>query len=445
LSSQARSGYAEVLRESDALRRAPRQGAGRAPPGDRELDAELAREARLETVVAQALAHNPELLEAQARVRASAERVHSAGRLPDPELKYEQLGVPLDRPHALGDAQMLMLGVSQRFPAPGSLDAQSEVALHEAKMFVQAARARVLALRAQAQQAYFAYARATDERLIQLEAVEIAARVVELARGRYEAGRASQQEVLRAIVELSRLHNQLAAVEPELRASRALLNTLMARPPDAPLGPPAARPPATVMLHADTLERKLLAQRPELASAGRAVQRSAAALEASRSTARWPSFALGADYWLMPQMEQPHAYGAMLSVSLPWLNPQHDEQVREAEHMLAADRRGLEAARNQARYELHEAIARHDAARASFVIIDRDLLEQARRSYDSAQTGFATGQSGASDVLEALRALLEVRLERTRALARLQSAAADVERAIGGALESAPGAPGASP
>ena len=44
------------------------------------------------------------------------------------ELKYEQWGVPLARPYALDEANTLMLGVRQTFPAWGSLDARGRAA-----------------------------------------------------------------------------------------------------------------------------------------------------------------------------------------------------------------------------------------------------------------------------------------------------------------------------
>src|SRR5688572_15323669 len=56
------------------------------------FEEELAREARVETIVRVALANNPDLSEADARIRAARQRAPAAGRLPDPEFKYELWG-----------------------------------------------------------------------------------------------------------------------------------------------------------------------------------------------------------------------------------------------------------------------------------------------------------------------------------------------------------------
>jgi cobalt-zinc-cadmium efflux system outer membrane protein len=434
LSARTEAGYEQVLRDSHALA-APARASTSADAQQRaNAEAELRTETRLATVLRVALDRNPELHEAAERVRASAARVPAAGRLPDPELKYEQWAVPLDRPYALDKAGMLMLGVRQSFPAAGSLDAQSRVALHEAQMTLQAQRSRVRDLRAAAERAYFEYARTESEQGIRAEHEQLAARILEFARTSFANGRGSLQDVLRLEVELARLHGELIELEAQRRSARAMLNTLMARPTNAPLGPPVMPFPVDVDLRGPQLEASMLKQRPEVAAAERAIERSNAMLGAAKQTARWPSFMVGLDYWLMPQATNPHAYGAMVSMSLPWLNPQHDEQVREAEHTLQADRNALQAVRNASRYELEDALARYQAARESFVLVDRELIARAERSYEAAQAAFASGQSDALGVLDALHTYLDVRLERNKALARLQTALADVERSAGTAL-----------
>src|SRR3990172_7366206 len=76
-------------------------------------DARLALEADLDTVVAVAQERNPDLREAQELVRAAAERVRAAPRLPDLELKHETWAVPLSKPFAFDESMMVMLGLSQ--------------------------------------------------------------------------------------------------------------------------------------------------------------------------------------------------------------------------------------------------------------------------------------------------------------------------------------------
>jgi outer membrane protein, heavy metal efflux system len=398
-------------------------------------DAELERSARLETILRVALERNPDLAENRARTRAAEARSQGASRLPDLEAKYEQWGVPLSKPYALDEAQMLMLGVRQTFPAWGSLDARGRAAAEEAVIVQSAGRARRQEIVAQVRRTYAAYYRADQELRLHLEHVGLTSRVLELAKLNQRTGHGSLQDVLRLELELTRVHTDVARIEREQRSSRALLNALMDRPADAPLGPPedlSVTPTADVA----ALEKNIDANRPEITAATRNIRRSEAVLDGARRSARIPQFMVGLDYWYMPTFpsDMRHAYSAMVAINLPWLSGRRGADQREAEASLQAERHALESAKNTVRYELRDAAARVDSARQSFSIIDQDLLAQAKRSLEATQAAYTAGHGDAGGMLEALRSYLQVRIERVRSLAELATSEADLERAAGTVL-----------
>ena len=398
------------------------------PSGD---ESQLARSASLPTILRVALERNRDLAENQARTRAAEARRRAASRLPDLEAKYEQWGVPLARPFALNRADTLMLGVRQAFPAWGSLDARGRAAAEDAGSAQEAERARRQEVAAQVRRTFATYYRADQELRLHLEHVGLTSRVLELARLNQRTGHGRLQDVLRLELELTRLHTDIARIEREQHSSRALLNALMDRSSDAPLGPPEELvvAPATDVA---ALESGLDANRPEIGAAARAIRRSEATLDEARRSARIPSLMVGLDYWYMPMNpDTRHGYGAMVSINLPWLSGRRRDQQREAEQMVRAEQHALESTRNAVRYELRDAAARLAAARQTFAIIDQNLLAQARRSLEATQAGYATGQGDAVAMLDALRSYLQVRIERLRALAELASSQADLERAAG--------------
>jgi cobalt-zinc-cadmium efflux system outer membrane protein len=399
---------------------------------DAVVDADLTTTARLATILHAALERNRDIAEDRARSRAAEARGRAAARLPDPELKYEQWGVPLTRPYALDRADTLMLGVRQAFPAWGTLDARARAASEEAGGARDAERARRQEVMAQVYRTFAAYFKADQELRLHLDHVGLTTRVLELARLNQRTGRGSLQDVLRLQLELTRLHTDVARIERERRSSRALLNALMDRPPDAALGPPEDLSVVMSVPDVPALEKGLISARPEIAAAGRAVRRSEAALDELRRAARIPNIMVGLDYWYMPMgLDVHHAYGAMVTINLPWLNGRRRDDQEAAEHSLRAERHALESTRNTVSYELHDAAARLDSARASFTIIDQDLLAQAQRSLDATQSAYAAGQGDAIELLDALRSYLQVRIERVRALADLAASQADLRRAAG--------------
>jgi cobalt-zinc-cadmium efflux system outer membrane protein len=394
-------------------------------------EAELARSARLETIVRIALDRNRDVAENQSRARAAEARSQAASRLPDLELKYEQWGVPLSRPYALDQADTLMLGARQTFPAWGSLDARGRAATEDAGSALDSSRARRQEVAAQVRRTYATYYKADQELRLHLEHVGLTSRVLELARLNQRTGHGNLQDVLRLQLELTRLHTDVARIEREQRSSHALLNALMDRPPDAPLGPPED---LSVVPTKDVaaLERNLDSNRPEISAATRAIRRSEALLDGTRRSAQFPNIMVGVDYWYMPtRTDMHHAYGAMVGINLPWLSGRRRAEEREAMETVQAEQHALESTRNAVRYELRDAAARLESARQSFTIIDQDLLSLAKRSLEATQAAYAAGQGDAGGLLDALRSYLQVRIERVRALAELASSQADLERAAG--------------
>jgi outer membrane protein TolC len=393
--------------------------------GDRRLDpkdeAELARTSRVETILRLALERNRDLAENRARAQAADARSHAASRLPDLELKYEQWGVPLAHPVDLGRADTLMVGLRQTFPAWGTLEARGQAAAEEAGSARAATEARRQDVAAQVYRTFASYYRAEQELRLHLEHVGLTSRVLELARLNQKTGHGGLQDVLRLEVELTRLHTDLARLERDQRSSRALLNALMDRATEAPLGPPED---LTVTLPDDPadLEKNIDNRRAEIDAARRAVRRTQANLDEVRRAAWMPSLMLGLDYWYLPMgTEVRHAYGAMASINLPWLSGRRRDERREAEHTLRAEEHALESTRNVVRYEL----------RQSFTIIDQELLAQAKRSLEATQGAYASGRGDAIALLDALRSYLQVRIERIRALADLATSQADLQRAAG--------------
>ncbi|MBI5070497.1 MAG: TolC family protein [Deltaproteobacteria bacterium] len=393
-------------------------------------EAELVREARLELVLRVARAHSPDLREVRERAAAAAGRSSGSGSLPEPELQLQLWQQPLSKPFDADAGGMFMVGLRQPLPAPGTRSARHRAAQADAGMAAAAALAREADLLQQARRALAEYALAEQEHAIHLDHMELTSRFTELARASYQEGRLSKQEFLRASAELARVHADIVATAQAGRASRAFLNTLMGRDPDAPLGPPRLDPPAESEFSVEEAEHAL-AERPELVAAQRAVERSAASLEAAQRSARWPGFMVGADVGYMP-MDGTRTYTLMAGMTLPWLWGRRSDEEREASHLLAADQAALDAARRNARLQVRDAKTRLDAAREAYDILDGQVVPQWQQAAQATQAAFASGQAAdALAVLDANRGYLQVRLERVRSLARVHGALGDLERAAG--------------
>jgi outer membrane protein, heavy metal efflux system len=431
---------ARHLDREDLLRTAEGRGPASAPatPGDLGADeSSLAAAARLEVLERLSLGRNAELAEQRARVDASAARVDAAGRMPEPEIKYEQWGVPLARPWGLGDANAVMVGVRQSIPAPGTLAAEARAAEAEARIAGGALATRRLDVLRDVRRAYLDYLLADREYSVHVNHGDLTQKLDELARANFRAGRAREQDILRLGVELTRVHAALSSLAQRRRADAVMLNTLAGRDPDAPLGPPAAVGAEEVTAPLAELERAAAA-RPEVTGAGQAVARAEAQRDGASAAASRPSFMLGLDYMYMPGMMDPHGYGAMVSMSLPWLASGRRAAARAADAQVVAERRGVATVLATVRQQVADAHARYQAARERYLIIDRHLVPQARRALEAAHASYAAGGGDALSLVDALRAYLDVRLDRERVLVELEGSIAELERAVGGEVARRP-------
>lgn len=430
-SGPPRSQYDEASRDAEPYRRSVE-----APPlGDDE--ASLARETRLDVVVRIARAKNPDVSVARERVEAGVERARSLAHWPDPQVTYRLWQQPMARPLSFADANMHMIGIQQTIPAPGSVDARARAALEDAKVAGQTRQAREQDVASQARRAFAGYYAADREKVIRLAQLALASELVDLARANYGAGKGTQQDVLRLLVELSKLHGEIATVDQRVLSARAELNAVMGRAADAPLGPPAEIDAARSVRSIADLEKEIARRRPELVSAAIATRRAEAQLDDAKSRARWPEFMVGVDYMFMPMGPDQHNYGAMLGMTVPWLNPAHAEEVRAAEHGVAAERRTISSIETTVLAQLRDAAARVEAARRTLAIMDRDLVPQARANMEAARAGYVTGATDSLAVLDAFRSWLDVQVERARAASRFEASVADLERAGGVALVAA--------
>jgi outer membrane protein TolC len=398
---------------------------------------DLAAHATLDAILKIALARNFDLAEETARVQASVAEIGAMGRLPDLELKYEQWGVPLTRPWALDEANMLMLGLRQAFPAPGSLDAESRVAAESAEIALTGLRTRRLDIADQVRRAFFEYVLATHEREIHLDHAALAERSVELVRAQFRAGRATENDVLRLGIALTKFHQDVSTIEQRRDSAAALLDALMGRDISAPLGPPADLVPQEIQISEAELAR-LADGRPELAGAQHTLERSRAQLDGAERTANRPAFMLGLDYWYEPMGDTHHAYSLMASMTLPWLNPGRHEKEHAAAQSVIADSRALDSVHSVIRFQVHDAYLRYTAARFTFLIIDRETLPRTKRAYETAQTQYSAGGGDALALLDAQNAYLDARLDRERALVGLVVTIATVERAVGTTVTTRP-------
>lgn len=248
---------------------------------------------------------------------------------------------------------------------------------------------------------------------------------------KYTTGRISQQETMKAILEISRLHDDLVMLHQRAALAEAELNTLLDRRPEAPIGP-LAEPRERVLLPATAdLQRLAVEQQPELRAAALGVERSAAALAVVNRDYK-PDFSVGGGYMLLPR--DTDAWTVSVGIrwpSAPWARGRLDAKKAEAAADVEAARARQRTIENRIRHAVQAAYIRVKSAEQRASLLRTTIIPQSRQTLEVARVGYQSDRVDFLALLEDQRSLLNAQLEYARALNELEQALADLERAMG--------------
>jgi cobalt-zinc-cadmium efflux system outer membrane protein len=214
----------------------------------------------------------------------------------------------------------------------------------------------------------------------------------------------------------------------------ARLNVLLARAPEAPIGP--LTEPAERRLLPAPAELQLLALRhqPELQRVHLEIERAEAELASAKREYK-PDFTVQGGYLLMPN--QTDAWLAKVGVTwprAPWsrdkISAHITEQIASSETAKARER----AMQNMVRLAVQEAFLRAKSAQDRAALLRTTILPQAQQTLDISRIAYQTDRLDFQAVIDNQRTLLDAQLAYVRALSEFEQATADLERAVGADL-----------
>jgi cobalt-zinc-cadmium efflux system outer membrane protein len=386
----------------------------------------------LQAALDEALAGNPDLIALRAQLDADRRRPDQARVLMPPMLEAQIWQWPLNTINPAGATYMFM--AEQELPGRGKRDVRVRLSLADVA-------ATEAAIPVRARDIVNGIARTYAELFVARKSVEVARETIDLLRQiadgtqvRYASGKGAQQDVLKAVLEISRLHEEQVMLNERVRMAEARLNALLGRDAASPVGA-LAQPREDVALPAvDALQRLALERQPELAMAKREIDRAEAAVAVARSD-RKPDFLVRGGYMLMPG--DAGAFTASFGISwpnAPWSRKRVDLAIEQAELNVTAAHARYDAAVNGLRLMVQEAYVRLESASERAALIRTSITPQSTQALDLSRVGYQSDRGGFLDMIDNQRLVAEARLGYYRALADIELARADLERAIGAPL-----------
>jgi outer membrane protein, heavy metal efflux system len=375
------------------------------PP--RPVDQPKEQSVRLDSLVEELLKANPELQAARKRYEAATTRPSQESALPDPRITTGWISNGWPYPGAgLGSEATSNIGIqiAQEVPFPGKRALKGGIAQKEADSEAQAVRAAELRLVAQLKERYY-------DLLYIYEAVDLIHRNQELlqqmakvAEARYSAGKAMQQDIIKAGIEVSILENRLIALEQKKLSSNAEINALLNRPPDADLGHPetvSVLPPMESFgsLRARALEASPLLQGQRAVIDGRQLN------VQSAQKAYYPDFDVMSGYYNQGSMKPMWEFKVQFNIPLYFGKKQRYGLEEAGANLVEAQR----MYRNDQQMLLFRLRDRYVAAEAALKLMDLYSRQVVPQSELALQSSLASYEGGNVDFLTVLSNITTIR------------------------------------
>src|SRR5438046_342093 len=352
--------------------------------------------------------NNPQIEAARQGWEAARQVPTQVSTLPDPQFQIQQFSVGSPRPFAgytNSNFAYVGLGFSQDIPYPGKLRLRGEIAKREADVSQQQVESLRRSVLADVKAVYFRLAYLAKTLTILESDGELLKQVEQAADARYRSGMGTQQDVLQAQLQKTKLVREIAMHHLEVGKLEAQLKQFLNRPQDSPDIEPADLRETPLLQTYQELLGAAKAQSPELAAAQKMIDKQSLQVDLARKDF-YPDF--NVQYmWQRTDPTQFRAY-YMLSfgVRVPiYRGRKQKPELAQAQSEELRARSELEAQSQQVASEL----------RSQYVVVQQtaELLKIHReglspQAVSEFQAGLAAYQSNKQDFQAVLTAFLDV-------------------------------------
>lgn len=364
-----------------------------------------------------ALEADPAVTAGELQARALRDQAVADGQLPDPKLLFGVWNVPVDDFSMKKEpSSQVRAGIRQAFPRGDSLRYRSGRTRWLGRAESAETQEQRADIRREVRRTFLElYYQNQAARIIE-QSRHLFEQLVEITRAHYASGRVSQQDVLQAQLELSRLDDRATRIDTQRDVQRATLSRWIGESAWEPLDtafPSLPEAPSLAQL------RSGLARHPSLQAADARVQASQQQVREAREQYK-PGFDIGVEYRKRfgndaDGSDRPDQLAAMVTLDLP-LFP----DKRQDRHLSARQQQADAAIqqREQRLRELQRNLAR-DYARWQRLGEQQKLYREhlLREASDNALSAVTAYQSGTTEFTALIRARiteLDIRLQDLR-------------------------------
>lgn len=387
----------------------------------------------LSDLVKEALENNPQVKAAHEEWQASLEQISQAKGYPDPMLSFAHFGQSIET--RLGP-QRNKISLSQKIPFFGKLSIKENIARENSSIF-EVQHTKVAAdLILQVKEAFFSmfwFEKAID---LRKEEKEVLGRLTKIAQKNYETGLASQQDILKANLEISRLSEKIMTLKQGKKGIEAKLNALLNRPTEATFGRLGHVGEPHLMLDLSELYELAKVGRPELKQAQHFILKSEKSIELAKKN-NWPDFTLMFEYFDIGagSTSNPgdgrNAWAGAIGINIPLWRGKYNASEAEAAIRLTASQKRFEDITNDTAARVNEYYQEIMTYKDQLALYTHALIPQSEQTFKASEIGYISGKVDFLNLLESERMVLQIKTGYFKNLSDSRKSLARLERLVG--------------
>ena len=375
------------------------------------------------------------------RIQAALHGWHAAQQvptqvstLPDPVFQLQQLNVGSPRPFAgytTSDFAYIGLGFSQDLPWPGKLHLRGEIAKRDADAMQEQYESVRRSVLAEVKADYFRLAYLSKTLgLIQTDGL-LLDELEAAADARYRSGAGTQQEVIAAQLEQTKLLRDVTMHHLDVDQAQARMKEALNRSQAAPGVVPDEISEAPLPYSFEDLVNAAKTHNPDIAGAEKIIDRHKAQVDLAKKDF-YPDFNLQYAWQRTDPSQFPAYYMLTFGVRFPIYRTRRQQpELAQAQAALASSRSQYEAQTQQVAIELRNAYDIAQRAVSLLEIYRGGLLPQARASFQAGLAAYQNNRQDFQSSLMAFRDLLQLDQGYWQSLVDHETALARLEELTG--------------
>lgn len=392
----------------------------------------------LTSLVATAVANNPELKSSQARWQMFANKAKQASAFEDPMVMFKLQNMLVREPLVFNkDPQSAkVIGISQQLPFWGKRAIKQDVANYEAESYRWSIEERKLELTRMVKETYYQLWAVGKSLEIVDKNLHILTDFVTITESKYSVGQGVQQDIYKAGLEKSKLLEMQITLRQQRKSLEANLNYLLYRPGDTPIGTIDDFTLPQFSWSAEQLNKTAAEKRPQIKSLVSLTNKGQASQRLARKEF-YPDFNLALEYMFREASMNDPGYDMFtvgVTFNLPFQQNKRRAMLAESSSEASMATEELNALKNTISYTINDTLAQLERRRKLVELYQGGIIPQAEQSLESAVISYRVNKVDFLTLLDGRMTLFNYERELYESQAEYMMKLAQLEAVVGAEL-----------